>query len=680
MMVPMPKTPLLSAETTRLAELRKLVAYHQRQYHELDAPEISDAAYDSLVSELAALEDKAGTNTGTERIDTQVGGAPSEAFQKVTHRVRQWSFDNVFSYEELQAWEAKLYRFLDRQPTEGKLRYVAEHKIDGLKVILSYEAGSLVRAATRGNGVVGEDVTHTVRTITSVPETLAQPVDLTCVGEVWLAHAEFARINAERASAGEELFANPRNAAAGSLRQLDPEVARQRHLSMFCYDIDYFHDATGVKERPTTQWEELQLLTELGLAVSPHATQCATVDEVQKYYTNWQQRRSRLEYDIDGIVIKVDAVSEQRALGYTAKSPRYGIAYKFPAEQATTVIEDIQLQVGRTGVVTPVAHLRPVRIAGSTVSRATLHNEDQINRLDVRIGDTVILQKAGDVIPEIVAVMTELRPANSTRYQFPTQVIGCGGDGRIERVEGTAAHRCVTLDSEHLLQQKLYYFVSKAAFNIDGVGPRVLDALLQAGLISTPADIFTLTVGDIESLAGFQKKSAENIIAAIHAARTVSLQRFLVALSIDQVGEETARTLAEHFGSLSAIREATQAEIAAVYGVGDIVAAAITTWFAQPAHQKLVADLLEQVDIVNPTTTRSDVLVGEVIVFTGTLSELSRDEAKQLARTHGATVTNTVSSKTTMVVAGANAGSKLQTAEQAGITILSEADFIARVA
>lgn len=665
--------------TTRLDQLRKLVAHHQRQYHELDTPEISDAAYDSLVAELAALEpttrdmDAAG-------VHTQVGGAPSRAFQKVTHQVRQWSFDNIFSYEELQNWEAKLYRFLDRTSSEGALTYVAEHKIDGLKVILSYEAGSLVRAATRGNGVVGEDVTHTVRTITSVPKQLAEPVDIVCVGEVWLGHAEFARINAVRAAADEELFANPRNAAAGSLRQLDPAVAAARDLAMFCYDIDYVAALPKHLQAPKTQLAELELLQVLGLPTNPHAQFCQSIDDIERYYQTWLKKRSQLAYDIDGVVIKVSDNADQRALGYTAKSPRYGIAYKFPAEQATTVVEDIQLQVGRTGVVTPVAHLRPVVVAGSTVSRATLHNEDQIARLDVRIGDTIILQKAGDVIPEIVAVVPELRPAKTTPYRFPKRVAACGGDGAIERIPGEAAYRCVTLDSRHLVQQKLYYFVSKAAFNIDGVGPRIIDALLDVGLVNAPADIFTLTTGDIELLPGFQKKSAENVIAAIDAARTVPLQRFLVGLSIDQLGEETARVLAEHFGSLTAIQNASSEEIAAVYGIGETVAAAIIDWFAQPANQKLVANLVAEVTITNPVSTRSDALAGEVIVFTGTLKQLSRDDAKQLARTHGATVTNTISNKTTMVVAGANAGTKRTAAEAAGVPVISESEFMARVA
>ena len=679
MMVDMSKSPLSAKKQKRLHELQALVAHHQRQYHELDAPEISDAVYDSLLAELVQLEQSVPREENKNALHEQVGGAPSEAFQKVTHQVRQWSFDNVFSYQELVAWEERLYRSLDRRPAAGTLTYVTEHKIDGLKVILTYETGALVRAATRGDGVVGEDVTHTVRTIATVPHTLEAAVDLVCVGEVWLGHDEFARINTEREKQNQALFANPRNAAAGSLRQLDPEVAKARNLAMFCYDIDYFEGTSGNTTKPQTQWAELQLLHTLGLPTSPHAKQCQTLDDIEAFYKTWQQKRPQLPYEIDGVVIKVDSVSDQRALGYTAKSPRYGVAYKFPAAEATTVVEDIQLQVGRTGVVTPVAHLRPVVVAGSTVSRATLHNEDHVNRLDVRIGDTVILQKAGDVIPEIISVMRELRPQTTSPYRFPKRVAACGGDGAIERVPGEAAYRCVTMDSTHLEQQKLYYFVSKAAFNIDGVGPRIIDALLDAGLISGPADLFTLTVGDVLLLPGFKATSARNVIAAIDAARTVPLQRFLVGLSIDQVGVETARVLAEQFGSLEALQQASPEAIAAVYGIGDTVGNTIHTWFQKAANQKLIADLCAKVTIVNPLVQKGEKLTAETIVFTGTFSSMSRDEAKQLARNQGATVTGSVTSKTTMVVAGENPGSKVVAAETKRIPVLTEDAFLKRL-
>lgn len=664
-----------STHKKRLTELTKLVAYHQERYHTDDAPEISDEAYDSLVNELRELSGVAEDEVG--QVVNAIGAAPSTAFAKVTHPVRQWSFGNVFAEAELADWEDKLYRFLGTTKQETTFSYVAEHKIDGLKVVLTYEQGKLVRGATRGDGVTGEDVTHTVRTITDVPQQLKASVDLVCVGEVWLSETEFERINAERAASGEALFANPRNAAAGTLRQLDPEVAAARKLSMFVYDIDVLTiPATAALCVPETQAAELQLLKQLGFRVNQDYAICKTVADIQAFYDTWKTRRHDLSYGIDGVVIKVNEVVHQRALGYTAKSPRFGVAYKFPAEQATTVIEDIQLQVGRTGVVTPVAHLRPVLIDGSTVSRATLHNEDQIMRLDVRIGDTVILQKAGDIIPEILSVIIELRPKAAKPYRFPSVVPGCGGDGQIERIPGEAAYRCVTLDSKHLHQQRLYYFVSRGAMNIDGVGPRIIDLLLEHGLIATAPDLFSLEVGDLKDLPGFKEKAAQNVIDAIAAARTVPLYRLLVALSIDQVGEETARVIAEHFGTLANIRAAREVELAAVYGVGEIVAASLYAWLNTPKNQELLEALLPHLTITESTVVSSIALIGKTVVFTGTLPTLGRDEAKDLARKHGAKVASSVSKKTDFVVVGEEAGSKAQLAASLGVPQLSEAEFL----
>lgn len=658
----------------RIAELQKLVAYHQKRYHELDAPEISDEAYDSLVRELALLTGV--TEDDAQSVVNAVGGSASEAFTKVTHAVRQWSFGNVFTPDELRDWEDRLYRFLATTPAETTFSYVAEHKIDGLKVVLTYEAGQLVRAATRGDGVVGEDVTHTVRTIADVPHALKERIDLTCVGEVWLPGKELDRINLARAAAGEPLFANPRNAAAGTLRQLDPGVASARKLAMFVYDIDALAPRQTKIAPPVSQATELTLLAQLGFRVNSDYVVAETIDAVVTFYETWKARRHDLPYGVDGIVVKVNEVVHQKALGYTAKAPRFGIAFKFPAEQATTVVEDIQLQIGRTGVVTPVAHLRPVLIDGSTVSRATLHNEDQIARLDVRIGDTIILQKAGDVIPEIVSVITKLRPKAAKPYRFPTHVEGCGGDGQIERVPGEAAYRCVVLDSKHLHQQRLYHFVSKGALNIDGVGPRIIDLLLEHGLITTAADLFTLTVGDLRDLPGFKDRAAQNVIDAIAAARTVPLQRLLVALSIPQVGEETARALAEHFGSLDALQKAREHEVAAVYGVGEVVAASLLTWLRGGTNTALLTALLKHLTVEEATTVQRGELTGKTIVFTGTLPTLGRDEAKDLARKHGAKVASSVSKKTDYVVVGADAGSKADAAVLFGVPQLSEADFL----
>lgn len=660
----------------RLAKLRAVVEHHRRCYHEQDAPEISDTAFDALVEELRALELEV---EGEVRVADVVGGAVNEAFNKVTHRVRQWSFDNVFSLAELQEWDARKRRLLienDRQPAD--LSYVAEHKIDGLKLVLEYERGKLVRAVTRGDGIVGENVTHTACTIKNLPRELRAPVDLICVGEVWLGEAEFNRINEARSRAHEPLFANPRNAAAGSLRQLDPKVTATRRLSVTLYDIDFFsgHD-TGLLPADT-QWQELKLLKKLGLPVDTESRRCPDIFAVQRYYEDWLAKRHTLAHGIDGVVVKVDSVDLQRLMGYTAKAPRFGVAYKFPAEEVTTVVEEIALQVGRTGVVTPVAHLRPVRIAGSTVSRATLHNEDQIKRLDVRVGDTVILRKAGDVIPEIVSVVIALRPRRTKPYRFPTRVAECGGDGAIERVPGEVAYRCVSKDSGALHRHRLYYFASKKALNIDGVGPKLIDLFLEYGLISTYADFFTLTAGDLIDLPGFQEKSATNVVKAIEASKTVPLDRLLVGLSIDNVGEETARLLADYFGSLPALREAKPEEINSIYGVGDTVATSVWEWFANPLHRATLEALLPHLNIQNSDKNKkfkNGALKDKTFVLTGTLKSMTRDEAKEAIRSLGGKISSSVSRRTDYLVVGLDPGSKAEQATKLGVNILDEEAF-----
>ena len=659
----------------RLLQLRETVSYHQKRYYDEDAPEISDEAYDALIEELQKLEltieGKVSAVTGT------VAGKISEAFAKVTHKVRQWSFDNVFDERELIEWDARANRLVAEADANGKPSYICEHKIDGLKLVIEYENGVLVRAATRGDGEVGEDVTHTARTISTLPKTLKYPVSLICVGEVWLAEKDFARINAERAKAGEALFANPRNAAAGSLRQLDPEVSRSRRLSLTVYDLDKLTAHAEKITVPKTQFEELKLLKSLGLPTNEHSTLCTSAKDIQTFYDNWKDKRETLTHGIDGVVIKVNEISLQRVLGYTAKAPRFGVAYKFPAVEATTVIEDIRLQVGRTGVITPVAHLRPVRIDGSTVSRATLHNEDNIARLEVRVGDTIVIRKAGDIIPEIVSVILSLRPAKTKIYKFPTHVSECGGDGSIERISGSAAYRCVSTDSGILNRQRLYYFVGKTALNIDGVGPKIIDVFLDNGLISTHADLFTLTSGDIKDLPGFKEKSAENIVAAINAVRTVPLHRFLVGLSIDNVGEETAKLLADTFGSLKELINASEADVAAIYGIGEVVAASIHTWFADKKHQKLVADLLQYMTLEATSDTRvSASLTGQTFVLTGTLTSLTRDEAKEEIQKRGGKVSGSVSKKTNYVVVGDEPGSKAEEASRLGVPVLNEKAFL----
>ncbi len=662
----------------RAQELAKLIEYHGTLYHEKDTPLISDEVYDSLVTELVTLKKEyPELSIRTTQTDA-VGGRPNNAFTKVKHRVRQWSFDNVFTDDELREWENRLRRFLEKQDIHEKhIAYVSEHKIDGLKIIVEYTDGVLVRATTRGDGVVGEDVTHTARMIADIPSRLKKPVTVIAVGEAWLSHTEFLRINEERKKISEPFFANPRNAAAGSVRQLDPTVTQRRRLSYFAYDIDYIDPVTTDGIVPTSQEEELALLKKLGFTVNPHAVVCKNIDEAISEYKKWVPKKLKMPYGMDGTVLKVNEIKLQQALGYTAKSPRFGIAYKFPAEESTTIVEDIVLQVGRTGVLTPVAHLRPVLIAGSTVSRATLHNEDQIKRLDVRIGDTVVIQKAGDVIPEILSVVLSLRPKGAKAYHFPTKVAECGGDGSIERIPGMSAYRCVAKDSVVLHRRRLYYFVSKGALNIDGVGPRNIDLFLEHNLINSAVDLFTLKEGDLVDLPGFKEKSARNVITAIQSARTVPLYRFLIALSIEHIGEETARIIAESFPSIERIRTASRDELAAVFGVGEIVADSLYTWMHEKVHSRELDALLAYITIESPAhNEKGTALAGKTFVFTGTLPTLTREDAENMVRKNGGSVTSSVSKNTSYVVVGEDPGSKADKAEKLGVSIISEEEFL----
>lgn len=648
------------------------VARHNHLYHTLDTPEISDEAYDALVRELRALEAKYPA-LAKKSVADEVGGPVREAFSKITHRTRQYSFDNAFSHNELVLWHERVLRgALKAGFSEKDVSYVAELKIDGLKIVLTYESGELVRAATRGDGAIGEDITLNVKTIKSIPHTLSEKVDIVVVGEAWLSEDELARINRVRKKSGEPLFANTRNAAAGSLRQLDSRITASRKLETFVYDIDYL---SGVNA-PQTQNDELLLLQKLGFHVNPHHALCKTIGEVETYYRKWVLRRAREQYHIDGIVVKVDSVAVQNVLGYTAKAPRFGIAYKFPAEQVTTVVEDIALQVGRTGVITPVAHLRPVDVAGATVSRATLHNEDFIKEKDIRIGDTVILQRAGDVIPEIVEVLTRMRTGKEKRFVFPKRVVGCGGDGSIERIPGQAAYRCRVRGGLEERYRTLEHFVSKHAFDIVGFGKEQVRQFLDAGLIGDAGDIFTLKKGDVLGLEGFAEISAKNLIDAIEKARRIPLHRLLIGLSIQHVGEETARDIAEHFGTLEKIEEASVEKLSAVEGVGDIVAKSVYEWFRNKTHQAFLKKLLHEINVtpsrLKPKSAR---LFGKTFVLTGTLSTMSRDEAKEKIRAAGGSVVGSVSQRTDYVVVGDDPGSKYDKARELGVTILGEDEF-----
>jgi DNA ligase (NAD+) len=533
----------------------------------------------------------------------------------------------------------------------------------------------LKTAATRGNGKVGEDVTMNVRTIESVPLRLAKEADIVAEGEVWLGSKELKRINQEREKKGEALFANPRNVAAGTIRQLDSKVVASRRLDVFMYDIAKYGGT------PENQMEELEELKRLGFKVNPHFELAHGMNEVIEYWKKWQKKAKKEDYWIDGVVVKVNERKYQEALGYTGKAPRFAIAFKFPAEQVTTVVEDIVLQVGRTGVLTPVAHLRPVSVAGSTVSRATLHNEDEIKRLDVRIGDTVILQKAGDVIPDIVSVMKEMRTGKEKPYKFPTHVPACGGDGRIERMPGEAAWRCVNKNSFEQQKRKFYHFVSKHAFDIEHMGPKNIDLLLEHGLIANFDDIFSLKRGDLLSLPRFAEKSADNLLEAIEEKKNIPLSRFIVSLSIPNVGEETAEDLAEHFGGLEKIEHASAEELENISGIGTVVAQSIFDWFREKENKELVRRILHHIKIlsIQKQSKAAFPLAGKSFVLTGTLSSMSRDEAKEKIKDQGGDVVGSVSKNTSFVVAGENPGSKYDKAEELGVEILDEDSFLRMV-
>jgi DNA ligase (NAD+) len=638
----------------------------------LDKPEISDEAYDSLVKELQKLEADYPELKSGDSPTERVGGEPLKEFVKVTHATRQWSFDDAFDFEELEKWDEKVRKFIRKENSQSEqIEYCCELKIDGLKVVLTYENGKLVRGATRGDGRVGEDITHNVRTIESIPLVLKDKVSMTAVGEIWIGQKDLVKINKEREKSGEALYANTRNLAAGSVRQLDPKMAKARRLKAFVYDIDLINSAL-----PKTQSDELEILRKLGFEINPNFAVFSDLAGVEKYYQNWSKNRKKLDYGLDGIVIKINSRKIQEALGYTAKSPRWGVAYKFPAEQVTTVVEDIVLQVGRTGVLTPVAHLKPVLVAGSTVSRATLHNEDEIRRLDVRIGDTVILQKAGDVIPDIVSVVKELRTKKEKEFVWPSKVSVCGGDGSIERIPGQAAWRCVNKNSFEQQKRKFYHFVGKHAFDIVDMGPKVVDVLLEENLISEFADIFTLKKGDLLELPRFAEKSIDNLLASIKKSSEVTLARLLVGLSIPQVGEETAIDLASHFETLAKLSSAKFSELEAMNGVGPIVAQSVVDFFATKQNQKMINNLLQNIVVEKVERKVGGKLSGKSFVLTGTLAQMSRDDAKSLIRANGGIVSESVSKLTSYVVAGENPGSKYEKAQDLGVKILSEEEFL----
>ena len=656
----------------RYEKLKVSINRYRRLFHVYDKEEVSEEARDSLMEELTELEKEHPELITPDSPSQRVAGQPLPQFKKVRHEVEQWSFNDAFSPQDLREFDARVKRGLKEPFGDVSVTYACELKIDGLKIVFTYENGLLKTAATRGDGIVGEDVTHNVRTIESVPLSLERPIDIVVEGEVWMSAKNLEALNKAQAKAGKPLYANPRNVAAGSIRQLDPKIAARRKLDVFIYDV-----AKTSEKFPPTQMEELDYLRELGFKVNPHHRLAKNIDEAIEFWEEWKKKGRHQEYWIDGIVLKVNEKKYEDALGYTGKAPRFAIAFKFPAEQVTTVVEDIAFQVGRTGVITPVAHLRPVSVAGTTVSRATLHNEDEIKRLDVRVGDTVILQKAGDVIPDIVKVLPELRDKKSKPFKWPTHISECGGDGRIERIPGQAAWRCVDRNSGAILRRRFYNFAGKSALDIEGLGKRTVDLLLDNGLVQHFDDIFTLEEGDVLELEGFAEISAKKLIESIKKSARPDLARLIVGLSIPQVGEETAILLAREFRTIDKLAKVSEQELSAINGIGPIVAKAVHDWFRDKANMSLITRLKDVLKIQAPAALRTNLpLAGTTYVVTGTLGSMSREEAESKLRALGAKVSGSVSKKTTAVVAGENAGSKLSKARELGVDVLTEPEFL----
>lgn len=657
-----------SNDINRLLALRSELDKHRHLYHVLDKPSISDEAYDSMMSELSRLENLYPEYKDKNSPTVRVGGDVLDSFKKVKHETRQWSFDNVFSYDELRNWEDRNIKILEKENIKTKPNYVCELKIDGLKVVLTYKAGELVMAATRGDGEVGEDVTHNVRTIKSIPLQLDKDIDIVVIGECWIKKSDLEKFNQQLAKDGEEQYANPRNLAAGTLRQLDSSIAAKRNLQFFAYDIDRLST-----KMCTTQAEELDYLKSLGFMVNANSKLVHNIEEAQSVYNNLVEKRNDFDFGVDGMVIKINERDVFERLGYTAKSPRGGIAYKFPAEQAVTVVQSVTFQVGRTGAITPVANLKKTLVAGSQVSRATLHNQDEIDRLDVREGDTVIIQKAGDIIPEVLEVVMSLRPADSKKISFPTICPVCKSE--LGKLNDSVAVYCLNPDCDAKHLEGLIHFVSKKAMNIEGLGEKIIEEFRELGLISDAVSIYKLKVSDIENLFGFGKKSAENIIDSINKSRNPELDNFIFALGIRHVGEVSAKLLAKHFKTFAKLESATQEELLEVGGIGEESVKTIIEYFSNSKNKTLLKGLLDEINIKTfSSQTVSNKLEGKTFVITGTLTE-PRDKYKKMIEDNGGKVSSSVSKKTDYLLAGLDAGSKLSDATKLGVKVIDENDF-----
>ncbi|RCW26989.1 DNA ligase (NAD+) [Vibrio parahaemolyticus] len=659
----------------RLEELKESLHYHAVRYYVEDNPEIPDAEYDRLMRELLDIEAENPDLITVDSPSQRVGGQPLSAFSQVTHEVPMLSLDNAFDDSELDSFHK---RAQERVGSQSVKEYCCEPKLDGLAVSLLYENGVLVQAATRGDGTTGENITENVRTIKAIPLKLRGndwPNRLEVRGEVFMPKAGFEKLNELARKKGEKIFVNPRNAAAGSLRQLDSRITASRPLSFYAYSVGVVQGA----ELAVSHYERFLQIKSWGLPMCPETKRVESLADVKAYYQDILQRRDALPYEIDGVVIKIDDIAVQERLGFVARAPRWAIAYKFPAQEEMTTLNEVEFQVGRTGAITPVAKLEPVFVGGVTVSNATLHNADEIERLQVKIGDHVVIRRAGDVIPQVVSVIKERRPETARDIIFPTQCPVCGS--HVERIEGEAVTRCTGgLVCQAQRKQALKHFVSRKALDVDGLGDKVIEQLVDREMVKTPADLFKLSAGILTVLDRMGPKSAQNIVNALEKSKETTLPRFLYSLGIREVGEATAANLAMHFKTLEAIQNANEEQLIEVQDIGAVVAQHITTFFSEEQNQAVVKDLLEQGihwPEINTTEQVGELpLEGKTVVLTGTLSQLGRTEAKEALQSLGAKVTGSVSKKTDILFAGENAGSKLAKAQELGIEIKTEQDLL----
>jgi len=658
----------------RVAKLRDIINDYRYKYHVLDDPAVTDEIFDSLTKELRGYEADFPELITSDSPTQRVGGKAVGRFESIPHQRPMLSLSDIFSIEELEAWEKRMHKLLG----STKLEYYAELKMDGLAIALQYEHGVFARAITRGDGKVGEDVTHTVKTIQTVPLRLRMSKKVSpevydffeVRGEVIIPRVEFARINAERQKQDLPLFANPRNAGAGTIRQLDPAVAASRKLEFIAYGIEM--DLPGLD----THGDEHKLARELGFKVEPHDKVVHSLKEIEDYISHWGKAREKLPYQTDGLVIAINSNADFEGLGVAGKAPRGAVAYKYPAETATTVLEDIRVSIGRTGAVTPYAVLTPVLVAGSTVRRATLHNEDEIKRKDLRIGDTVVIHKAGDIIPEVIEPIKKLRTGKEKVWHMPNKIDGI----RVIRPEGEAVARLEDLGAGEVRWQQLIHFVSKSAFDIDGLGEKILAQLMEEGIIESAVDIFTLQRDDLVGLERFAELKADNLIKSIDKQRKVTLGRFIYALGIRHVGAKTAQDIAQHYRSIDKFTVANVDELNAIDGVGSVVAESICHWLGNKQNIIFVKDLLNAGVIVGTEAApKQGKFSGTTWVFTGTLENMSREEAGAKVAAMGADVTNSVSKNTSFVVVGADPGSKRDKAEKLGVTILNEKEFLEKI-